>query len=102
MSSSLYKIWPIKSSKFLICIMVRIFEKIHRCHLAFNFCFGSKIVDYLCDQSQVVLPWFSSVFFWFVIGFVVIESAVIEIKTQVMMENIAPLHIFQIKKYLFK
>ena len=50
----------------------------------------------------LVLPRFSSVFFRFFIGFFVVENAVIDMKTEVMMENIAPLHIFQIKKDSFK
>ena len=33
-------------------------------------------------------------FGWFFVGFFVVENAVIDITTQVIMENIAPLHIF--------
>ena len=50
----------------------------------------------------VVLPQFGSVFLRFFIGFFVVENAVIDMTTQVIMENIAPLHIFQIRKDLFK
>ena len=52
---------------------------------------------------QLVLPQFGLVFFFqFFVGFFIIENAVIEITTQVMMENIAPHHIFQIKEDLYK
>ena len=49
-----------------------------------------------------MLPQFSLVFLRFFISFFVIENAVIDMTTQVIMENIAPLHIFQIKKDLLK
>jgi hypothetical protein len=42
---------------------------------------------------------FSSQFF---IGFFIVENAVIDMTTQMIMDNIAPLHILQIKKDLFK
>ena len=51
---------------------------------------------------HLVLPRFGSVFLRFFIGFFVVENAVIDMTTQVMMKNITPLHIFQIKKDLFK
>ena len=41
-------------------------------------------------------------FFSFFIGFFAVENAVIDMTKHKMMQNIAPLHIFQIKKYLFK
>ena len=41
-------------------------------------------------------------FFRFFIGFFVVENAVIDMTTQVIIEDIAPPHIFQIKKDLFK
>ena len=41
-------------------------------------------------------------FFRFFVGFFVIENVVIDMTTPIMMGNIAPLHIFHIKKYLFK
>ena len=41
-------------------------------------------------------------FFRFFIGFFIIENAVIDMTAQVMVENISPLHIFQIKKDSFK
>ena len=42
------------------------------------------------------------VFFRFFVSFFVIENVVIDMTTQIMMGNIAPLHTFQIKKDLFK
>ena len=52
--------------------------------------------------AVVVLPQFGSVFFRFFVGFFVIENAVIDMTTPIMMGNIAPLHIFHIKEDLFK
>ena len=65
-------------------------------HLDFLlFCY---LVTWLC----LVLPRFGSVFFRFFVGFFVIKNVVIDMTTQIMMGNIAPLHIFHIKKDLFK
>ena len=52
--------------------------------------------------TTLVLPWFGSVFFRFFVGFFIIENAVIDMTAQVMVENISPLHIFQIKKDSYK
>ena len=52
----------------------------------------------MVSQSSVTTVWFGLVFFQFFIGFFVVEKAVIDMTTQVIMENIDPLHIFQIKK----
>ena len=49
-----------------------------------------------------MLPQFGSVFFRFFVSFFIVDKTVIDMTTQVIMENIAPLHIFQIKKDLFK
>ena len=54
------------------------------------------------SNLPVVLPRFGLVLFRFFISFFVVENAVINITTQVMMGTIAPLHNFQIKKDLFK
>ena len=61
-----------------------------------------KLSGSLTITKLVVLPQFGSVFFRFFVGFFVVENEVIDMTTQVMMENIAPPHTFQIKKDLFK
>ena len=70
-----------------------------------------NLKTHLCDQCKIttaeiqrpiVLPRFGLFFLRFFVGFFIVGNAVIDMTTQVIIENIAPLHIFQIKKDLFK
>jgi hypothetical protein len=58
----------------------------------------SEVVWTCCRTSCVVLPQLSSAFFRLFVGLFVTANAVIDVTVRKMINNIAPLHTFQIKK----